>query len=309
MHGKPMLIWGFSFLLIGHIVAVGQDVLGRQSVKPVITSVAANMTHEEAMVRTAYAKFAYASEQEVIGHLALEADGAPLPKEYSGLTSDQRLADAQVTFALSDFEIGNLSDIINRKAITLIAPPIGEMLMADTPVYGYGGDSNGIGLNWYSVKPHWQQASATSPEVLNATLGELYEIEWKAQPSPIQWQRYASYSVTVTFQGKSRGPYKALFVFGHDTKGNEMLVPEDGTIDSIALATALSVHLFPDPFVRSRLRTFPVVANWLNAKQKSGSACSVGQRDVCCDLIQLQCGPGSRDVTEWLAKPLPIQAR
>jgi hypothetical protein len=110
----------------------------------------------------------------------------------------------------------------------------------------------------------------------------------------------------VTFQGKSRGPYKAIFVFGHDATGNEVITPEDATTDSIALATAMSAHLFPDSFVRTRLRTLPVLANWLSARQKSGPACSVGQRDLCCDLAQLRCGAASDDVAGWLAKPLPF---
>lgn len=145
----------------------------------------------------------------------------------------------------------------------------------------------------------------TSPEVLTATLGQVHEMEWHAQAPTTLWQSYASYSVTVTFQGTSRGPYKALFVFGKDTKGNEMVMPEDATTDSMALAEMLAVRLFPEPLVRTRLRTFPVVANWLSANQKVSAACSVGQGDICCDLIQLQCGPGQTDVADGLSKPLP----
>ena len=302
----------FTYLLLVSLsgtVALAQDqAIGRRSVSPAQVPAVADLTHEETMVRTAYAKFTYAAELEAIGHLAIEADGGAVPKQFAGLSNDERMAGAQVTFKLSDFQVGNLSDIINRKAVDLIAPPIGEMLTAQTPGYGYGSDQ-GVGMSWYSVLPHWQTATSTAPEVMNATLGELYEMEWKSQLSPTQWQRYASYSVTVTFQGKTRGPYKALFLFGHDTKGNEMIMPQDGTTDSIALATVMSLQLFPQPFVRSRLRTLPVVTNWLTAKQKSGTTCSVGKGDVCCDLVQLQCGPGSTDVAQELAKPLPLQER
>ena len=55
------------------------------------------------MVRTAYAKFAYAVQQGAIGKLALERNpggGRPVPEEYAGKTGDQRLADAQVNFNL-----------------------------------------------------------------------------------------------------------------------------------------------------------------------------------------------------------------
>jgi len=286
------------------VIALAQDpILGRQSVTPKSTPAVADMTHEETVVRTAYAKFSYASELEAIGHLAIEADGGPVPKEFATLSNEQRLSDAQVIFKLSDFQVGNLSDILARKAVELIVPPIGEMLTAQTPGYGYGSD-NGVGMTWYSVKPHWQPASSTSPEVQNATLNDLFEME--KSPLTPQWQRFAAYSVTVTFRGKSRGPYRALVLFGHDAEGNEMVMPRDGTTDSVALATVLALHLFPEPFVRSRLRSLPVVTNWLSAEQMSGSSCSVGQGDVCCDLIQLQCGPGRVDVTDALSKPLPF---
>jgi len=283
--------------------ARGQGILGRQAVVPTGKTAASDMTHEETVVRTAYAKFAYASELEVIGHLALEAGGSPVPVESRGLTSDQRLALAQVSFSLSDFAVGNLRDIINRKAIDLVPPPIGEMLSSVTPSYSYS--DAGRGTTWVSLQPRWQPASVTSPEVLNATLGELHEMEWHSQAPTTQWQRYASYSVTVTFQGKSRGPYKALFVFGHDDKGNEMVMPEDATTDSVALATVLAVHLFPEALVRTTLRTYPVVANWVSAHRSFSATCSRGQGDVCCDLVQLQCGLGSGDVSDGLSTPLP----
>jgi len=283
--------------------ARGQQPLGRQAVVPIDKAPATDMTHEETVVRTAYAKFAYASEQEAIGHLALEAGGAPVPAVFAGLTSDQRLALAQVSFRLSDFAVGNLRDIIGRKAIDLVSPPVGEMLSAATPTYSYS--DAGFSTIWYSLQPRWLPASATSPEVLSATLGELHEMEWHSQAPTAQWQRYASYSVTATFQGKSRGPYKALFIFGHDEKGNEMVMPEDATTDSSALATVLAAHLFPEAFVRTTLRTYPVVANWLSAHQRFSTTCSRGQGDVCCDLVQLQCGLGSGDVADGLSKPLP----
>jgi hypothetical protein len=58
------------------------------------------------------------------------------------------------------------------------------MLTASTPCYGYGGDGRGAGLGWCSIQPHWEPASVTAPEVMNATLKELHEVAWRAQPYP-----------------------------------------------------------------------------------------------------------------------------
>jgi len=281
----------------------GQEVLGRQAVVPVGKPTIADVTPEEAVVRMAYAKFAYAAEQEVIGRLAAEVDEAGPPAGHPRLDTDHRLDDARISFKLSDFVVGNLNDIINRRAADLISPPAGEILAATTSVQTFA--DGGANTSLEGLQPRWREANVTTPEALNATLGELHEREWRSQAPTTTWGRYASYSVTVTFQGKSRGPYKALFVFGHDAKGNVMVIPEDDTTDSLALAAVVSERLFPDPLVRSWLRGYPVVADWLAARQKFGGTCAPGQGDVCCDLILLECGPASEDVADGLAKPLP----
>jgi hypothetical protein len=123
----------------------GQDplanVIGQRAVVPVGKPlVVGDMTHEETVVRTAYAKFAYASEQDTMDQLAMEVNNVALQhrKEYAGLTGHQRLTAARVTFTLTDFVVGNIHDILSRKAIDFISPAQGEMLTATTPVSGYG---------------------------------------------------------------------------------------------------------------------------------------------------------------------------
>ncbi len=286
-------------------LASAQQPLGRRAVVPTGHAVSEAMSPEEALVRAAYAKFAYASAQEAISQLAFEAAGTPTPAQFVGMSSDERLSAAEVSFKLSNFKEGRLEEIINRKAVDLITPPVGEMLAATTPVSSY---SEGEHRTFYNVHPNWIPAPPASDAVLNATLAELHEMEWHSQAPSTLWQRFVSYSVTVTFQGKTRGPYSAIFIFGHDSKGNAMVMPEDATTASTALATVLAVHLFPGPLVESSLRTYPVVSHWLAARQISAASCSHGQQDVCCDLERLRCGPSEEDVADGLSKPLPFGA-
>ena len=279
-----------------------QTIMGQKAVKPMIQPTSSpEMTAEEILVRTAYAKFAYASEQAVAYQLALEASSDPSFPKRRGQTADQRLAESQVSFKLSDFSVGNIAAVANRKAIEMMFPPSGEMLVASAPVNSFA--ENGVGYLVYGVQPRWATATATSPDVAEATLAQFLSMEWPPQRSPGKWQRYASYTVSVTFRGKSRGPYKALFVFGHDDKGNAIVLPEDATTDSIALATVMAVPLYPSAFTETRLRSLPVVSDWIRTRQKPGT-CSKGEGDVCCDLVQLQCGAGEDDVAISLAKPL-----
>jgi|ERR1700691_428580 len=269
----------------------------------------AQMTHEETMVRTAYAKFAYASEQYVMTQLAIESMGpvVGLPTNRTGITNDQRVAAAQVSFTLSDFVVGNVEDIISRRAVDFISPARGEMLVASQGVSNFA--EGGTMFQARSIQPQWQPVPPEPQEVPSTKVGELYQAQWHADRPMGLWQRYASYSVTVTFQGKSYGPYKALFLFGHDMKGDEVIYPEDGTTDARGLAFVMHEHLFPDALLRTRLRSSPVVTSWLNARQMSGASCSAGQGDVCCDLAKLQCGPGSEDVADAVSKPLPVPGK
>ncbi len=268
-----------------------------------------NMTHEETMVRTAYAKFAYASEQYVMIQLATESLGPVVgqPPNKTGATNDQRLAAAQVRFTLSDFVVGNVQDIVNRNAVDFISPARGEMLLATTGVSNFA--EGGTMFQARSIQPQWQAVPPQPQEVLGIKVGELYQAQWMADRPTGLWQRYASYSVIVIFQGKSYGPYKALFMFGYDTKGDEVVYPEDGTTDARGLAFVMHEHLFPDALLRTQLRGSPVVIHWLNDRQMSGASCSVGQGDVCCDSVKLQCGPGSEDVAEAVSKPLPVPGK
>jgi hypothetical protein len=271
-----------------------------------LSGAVAQMTHEETMVRTAYAKFAYAVQQEAIGRLAVENDHRNLSNFKPSLTADQRLAAAQVDFALSDFVIGDVRDIINRKAIDLISPADGEMLEPTSRDVSYS--DQGLATGWQSFALDWEPAHAIPAAAQALTISELYELQWHQQWPQAMLQRYASYSVKVSYQGKARGPYKALFLFGRDAQGNEVIIPQDGMTNAAFLGIALTLHLFPDAFVSTRLRSVPVVASWLSANQTFDASCSPGKSDVCCDLTKLKCGLAHADLTDGLSKPLPTSS-
>jgi len=271
------------------------------------SAVAADMSHEETVVRMFYAKFAYAAEQEAVGQMAIEFGHRPLAghEQYAGLSSEQRMAAADVRFTLSNFVVGDIHEILNQKLLDVVSSPEEERLVAHLHTMNYsdfGTETHLIGLQ---VQWEFSNAAEPTPEAAAITMDQLYALQWN-QPRPADiWQRYASFTVAVTFQGKTRGPYHALFIFGHDTKGNEVVEPIDENTDVFGLGNVVHETLFPDAFVSSRLRTVPVVANWLQVRQSSDPSCSVGKGDVCCDLEKLTCGPGQADVTKALSKPLP----
>jgi hypothetical protein len=268
----------------------------------------AQMTPEETVVRTAYAKFAYAAEQYQMTQIATESLGTVVGalKPNNTMTNDQRLAAAQVVFVLNDFVIGNMQDIMKSKLTDFISVSNREILVAGARWYQVA--EGGVMVKVKSIEPQWRPAPVFEDEggaTKALTFANGISNTVPGHSPAVVWQRYASYSVTVTFQGKSYGPYKAVFLFGHDANGLEMIQPHDTITDANALAFALEDHLFPDAFVSSHLRNAPVVANWLNAKIVSNQSCATGQGNLCCDLVKMQCGLAREDLTQGLAKALP----
>ncbi|HKV78530.1 MAG TPA: hypothetical protein VJP02_10340 [Candidatus Sulfotelmatobacter sp.] len=265
----------------------------------------AQMTHEETVVRGAYAKLSFAMEQAPIFQLAFEATGALVPKEVASLSTAQRIANAQLTVSLSDFLVGNAKDILTRRVVDLINPAQQERLVIDEAWHSY---HDGREFRWYEPKGSWQSVRESIPSDVEAmTLEDFFKLQWQQRNPTSLWQTYAWYSVTVTYQGRTVGPYKALFMFGHDSNGGEIVEPEDGTIDAVAIAASMREHLFADVFVSANLRDVPVVSKWVTAKQQALN-CSDSQ-GVCCDLARLQCGPAQSLVQRELATPVKGRAQ
>jgi hypothetical protein len=262
----------------------------------------AQMSHEETVVRTAYAKFAYAVEQGAISHLALESTGH-VPKQYQGLSNEQRLRDAQVVIALKDFTVGNTADIFNRKIADFVTAPQ-QRLDTSGQSFNYS-DADGAIAHWFWLEGQWHPAAEKPlpPQALDLTVADAYRMQWQEDRPTTLWQRYAAYTVTLSFLGKTR-TYKAMFIFGHDPQGNEVVEPEDPTAGNTALASALHEALFPAGFLSTKLRNYQVVSDWISSVQMSDDACTQ-HNDLCCDLAQLKCGPGRTDVAKSLQQALP----
>jgi hypothetical protein len=98
--------------------------------------------------------------------------------------------------------------------------------------------------------------------------------------------RYCSFTVTVTFAGRSR-TYKASFLFGQNGK----VAPVDPVvgIDGNNLAYFLLHPVYPDVLLQgTRVSESPAIRSFLSVNQRSGASCKSG--DACCDAETLQCG-------------------
>ena len=243
-------------------------------------------THEETIVRSAYARLSYSIDQLPVSRLAMEAGGVPVPREVASLSSNERIAAAHISISLRDFVVGNAKELLSRKVADTIQP-MADRLDIVSGVHSL--ISNKQEFHWYEPIASWAAAEPPAPGSLEAlTVADFLKMQWQGK-NVAAWQSYVSYLVTVNYKGKTVGPYKALFIFGHDTKGGEVVEPEDSVIDATALAGAMAEPLYAGALTSDRLKDVPAVRDWVDAKQQSAN-CYEAQ-GVCCDLGRLECGP------------------
>ena len=263
----------------------------------------AQMTHQEEVVRNAYARLSFALEQGTISQLAMEATGIPTPKELASISTEQRVSNSQLSITLSNFVIGSAADILTRNILELIDPATQYRLAISGGRHSF--ISSGRESQWYEPRASWQPADPLPPETAGLTFRDFLGLQWHEKQPDSVWQTYASFSVTVNYQGKVVGPYKALFMFGQSSGGEQVVEPEDGIIDATAIAAAMHEHLFADCFVNSTLRDIPVVRKWVTTtEQASGGKC-FEEQGVCCDALRVRCGPARADVDKARSLELP----
>jgi hypothetical protein len=260
------------------------------------------MGHQETVVRSAYAKLAYAAKQRAVLVVAKDELLPVKDRKLDAKGIDALLTASEVTFTLKDFVVGNVSDILDKKVMTLIGPPQDFVLRSFLQEWNFtesGGKPqpcSGLDLRWE------RNNNPPGEESANLKFDGVYRLQWGVERPNTAWQTYANYTVTVTFQAKTQGPYRAMFIFGYDENGNQVVEPADQTTDNAALAEALHESLFPAALVSTRLRANPTAASWIAVNQMADSSCSVGKGDVCCDLNTLKCGAGRVDVSSALSQ-------
>src|SRR5271165_6948714 len=173
-----------------------------------------NMSPEERTVRMAYAKIVFAVHQK---HRKLDT-----PALNSALDKN----DLRIT--LSNFTVGDLSEIAQRNIQDLVTLPNGEglLIISDTTnsykEHGRVTEETGVAI------PEWQPSSGGVPSAGSTTLAEVLAVN---QPTDV-FQRYASFTVAISFQGHNR-KYRALVLFGKDANGAPKVLVTDTVLGSV----------------------------------------------------------------------------
>jgi hypothetical protein len=260
-----------------------------------------NMSPEERTVRMAYAKIVFAVQVQSVEQ-AVHQKHRKL--DTPALNSALDKNDLRIT--LSNFTVGNLSDIVQRDIRDLVTLSNSEGILSIASSgstfkeHGKVTEETGLGI------PVWTPGSG-GPEgqsTVSATLAEVLAVN---QPTDA-FQRYAMYNVAVSFQGKN-AKYRALVLFGKDANGADKVLVTD-TVLGAAPQEMMRQSVYPAVLLGTSQGEVPAVISWFETRQMPASSCvrsapgAGASQDVCCDLNAMKCGISADDLKRSAAYAL-----
>lgn len=260
---------------------------------------------DEAAVRNAYAKVAFKCGLPQLANAAIkQLQEAQVTQE----SVNTRVADATPIFNLSSFRTGTIASIASKPWADFVALPQqgGQILAGFSNTRSF--TSEGASSHWSESEVRWAPSHTVAAEAeahfLAVTVAEVIaqaSQQWSS--ATVTYTRYVAFTVDATYQGKSTGPHKAIFLFGTDTTGNEVIAQNDLISGSQVLWDSLKQPYYPAGLLQSRLRETAVIANWIRQNEMPSSSCSSSSTaDLCC--VQGKCGLSSSLVEKDLATPI-----
>jgi len=200
------------------------------------------LREEEIIVRTAYAKLSYSDEVRIVLDALQNTGRDKLWTTRANLVD--RALDSRLNFELDHFQFGKISAIADRKMAEFDGSPTaigGEVLDVTPSVYNYsanGSPSKYVAYVKFAWKPSPYPAlwPAENWPISRALQAEQFEGK--------KYTDYVTYTVTVSFQHKSR-TYDAWMLFGRDDKSKPQVYFMDGVADPTAVTFALSIPCIP----------------------------------------------------------------
>jgi len=211
------------------------------------------MSHEEEVVRNAYAKVAFqcgirpvtdAAAKQAI-HIAVDQT-----------TIDNNIARATPVFDLSGFQTGPIESIANQKWAQFVSlpEPGSQILMSTSNTQNFqsvdtDSPNQMTSASWQDSDLRWVPPPELDTKTLalmsTITVAEAISLSREQWADPkATYTRYAAFSVNVTFQGRSSGLHKVLFLFGSD-QGKEIVAQNDLISGPQSLWDALYRPFYP----------------------------------------------------------------
>jgi len=246
------------------------------------------MSHEETIVRTAYAKLSYAVDLETVYQAASHAN------DLTDLAD--RVSRQALKFQISNFTVGQISDIATENFMRRFPEHAGDgQGVIHTQLHKHNYTENGgpavsmetLGAKW-GAPPSSRGATSV---LMDYTVSEWIPI-LQAELGVPHLVSYCMYTVTVSFDGRSR-TYPAAFFFDKDgnAAADDTVVGGDGNNLQYFLQHPVYPKVLLAPTV---IAAKPAVRAYLAASQENRPSCKSG--DACCDTETMQCGVLASDI-------------
>lgn len=210
------------------------------------------------------------------------------------------------TFEITNLTSGTILSVANRKYKEFTDLSSGPKLVINSA--SFDDDEGGVVSTWQYAQLHWETRNLPegindNNSVLGWTMQAIVDYGSKQFTVPATYTHYVAFIVNAKFDGKETGPHKAVFFFGHDAKGNEVVAPEDELSGDQGLWFVLqNQELFPTGLLASTMRTNKYLAKWIKDNTVQDSSCSEARPDFCCH--DGRCGLAESKVGHDLAMPL-----
>ena len=267
------------------------------------------ISHEEQVVRTTYAKLSYADEVGIIVSAMSNGDKWKIPAE-----SLDKALNSRLDFQLSHFKTGDVKEIEGRIVSEISGFPkeaTDPVLNVVPSTYNYHNQSPGL-----DESPSWMLYAQIKWKELGydpnrgGNLWPMAEI-LKLPEMGGTFTRYATYTVTLTFESKSI-TYNTLALLETKPDGSENVHFMDVHCGTSMLDLLARTTIFPAPFIKTHLRNVPVVRRWLSANVQSCTGRSKKDGDVCCDPGSGRCGLEQHELPSFapgVAKPISYRRK
>jgi hypothetical protein len=269
------------------------------SISPAI----AQTTHEETVVRAAYARLSYGARTGVLLRYAEDARVGH-DETAADLKNDM---DSQLAFQLRSFSVGNLADIADTRWDALVSKPQLDLIAV---VFGYEKVPMKIGsIDPFSemsfVTASWQRWEEYDADWSTPVKQAIAELPRDTGKPEVLYSRYAAYSVTASLAGRQR-TYQAIFLFGRNPDGSEAVYFIDHILGMGVLDTATQRSLYPQPLLETYMRELPGIAQWISS---AGVPSNAAAKDIVCNGITGVCGIPNPLLAKSLSVPIDPETR
>jgi hypothetical protein len=236
----------------------------------VATASSAAVPQDEMTVRVTYAKATLANEIDRMKH--------ELMRNQPDLEDSEHLH-----FAVSQIRLGSVNEISNLSIGSLVTKPSGMVLDGGLGMAEIPGNDRQLTSGKSLKLAGWKVAPYLS-EDWNLSLSEALS------NMDIQYTRFASFQVTVTFMGQQR-QYSALFLFGADASGKERVFGIDHILGMNLINELLKAPIDKTLVdLQNKFSDRRSVKRLLHSIQPENGCEADSKSQFCCNAASGHCG-------------------